>query len=194
MAHEDPADTALSAAAAQLAADAALALSEHPLVELQAGLQRAGALLGALGPDGRGPAATLARREDYLSDAAVLLRGELTRLGVARAAPAESDLGVALSRTRDALAYLGEITADLLPTGLCPTLAGHPATHAPRLLRRVLEQLREVCELAEQVAERTAATLRGPNTGRQAPPEPAAGTPLAQRRGEIEALIAALRN
>jgi hypothetical protein len=193
MPHDDfgSPDARLSADAVRLTDLALLAVQEHPFETLRDAVRQAVAALEVLGPGASAPAAALARREEYLTDAAALLKEALTRLGVARAAPAESDLSVHLARARDAVAYLADITADLLPDRLCGTIGTDLAIGAGRGgAVRVLERLREACELGEVVVARglDALTGRMPPSGCDAGSVPSPGL-LQERRAEIDRLI-----
>jgi hypothetical protein len=191
---QDPtaADAALSAAAARLADLADLAVADSPFADLQAALHHATATLHELGPDACGTAALLGRRAEYLADAAALLRTELTRLAVARAAPTESDLSVQIARSRDAVGYLAEIAADLLPARTCRSIGTDLAAHPAPTVVRVLQGLRGVCDLAEQVTTRAVVALGGPSGPTGAPVGPPAWAALRERRGDLDRLIAAL--
>ncbi|HEX3826770.1 MAG TPA: hypothetical protein VHV82_05800 [Sporichthyaceae bacterium] len=196
MPHDDfgSPDARLSADAVRLTDLALLAVQAHPFGELRAALQHAITSLEKLGPVGSAPAAVLMRRAEYLADAAALLQEALTRLGVALAAPAESDLSVHLARARDAVAYLAEIAADLLPDRLCVTI-GTELAEGPARGRavRVLERLREACELSELVVARAADALSElvPPPGYDAGSVPSPAL-LQERRAEIDRLISEL--
>jgi hypothetical protein len=187
-------DAQLSAHAVRLIDLALLAVQEHPFEGLRATLRQSVLGLDGFGVAAAGSAAALARREEYLSDAADLLRQALTRLGVALAAPAESDLSVHLARARDAVAYLAEITADLLPDRLCAVVGTELAAGSGRRRSvQVLERLRAACDLAEIVVTRAAEAL----TASTLPPSCAgaavASPPsLRDRRAEIDGLLATL--
>lgn len=187
-------DAQLSAHAARLIELAPLAVEEHPFERLRTALRQAVFALDGFGVAAAGSVAALARREEYLSDAAVLLRQALARLVVAVAAPAESDLSVYLARARDAVAYLAEITADLLPDRLCTVVGTDLAAGSGRRISvQVLERLRAACDFAEIVVSRAAEALiessLPPGCAGAAAASPVS---LRDRRAEIDGLLAAL--
>src|SRR3954452_17620863 len=71
--------------------------------------------LECLGPRLSGSTATLVRREEYLADAVHRVEQALARMTVGLDAPDELDLAVRVDHARDAIGYLPDIAADLVP-------------------------------------------------------------------------------
>lgn len=200
-------DRALDAELAAYArglAPAARALAEYPQGRVRGTLGRARDVLAGAGPRLGRDAAWLRSREDYLADAAARLAGEATRLEVALAAPAESDLGVRVTAVREAVRYFGDVAADLVPAqvyldvgrDLLPAIeqdynAPGVALRLVPLVQAVLAALRSACDLGLALTDRADAVLaEQPPGGRTLilPHQSLYGV----HRAEIDRLIAAV--
>lgn len=196
-------DVALTAYARALAT-AARALAEYPQGRLRGTLGRARDVLAAAGSRLGRDAAWLRSREDYLADASARLAGEVTRLEVALAAPAESDLSVRVTAVREAIRYFGDVSADLVPAqvyldvgrDLLPAIehdfdAPGVALRLVPLVQAVLSAMRSACDLGAALTERADAVLRElpPDGDRVMLPHQSL---YGVHRAEIDRLIAAV--
>ncbi len=189
----------------QLLARAAPALCRDPYGQLRATVGLARQALASAGPRLAQDAAWLGRRDDYLGDAAELLRDGVARLETALAAPDESDLSIRVACVRENVRYFADVTADLVPAAvyldvgrdLLPELEA--AHDAPRLrlellplLETVLGWLGEACRLAMVLTARADALLVESVPGGEVGVAPHQGLHDVHR-GEIARLIVALR-
>jgi hypothetical protein len=183
---------------------AAMALRDDPYDRLAATLRQAREALSCAGPRLARDAMWLAQREEYLADAASAIGDGVARLGVAFAAPAESDVGVRVTRLRENVRYFADVVSDVVPApvyldvgrDLLPMIEetyGAPGLTLQLLplAEAVLGWMGAACGLAVTLAARADAVLA------QAVPGGAPGLPPHQllydvHRAEIDRLILAL--